>query len=103
MSGDPVQMADLKPFYLEIVAMGSKMLSAEDLDPSEVEDLRRKTYETGDLYRFEILKIQRQTRFQGQKMFIWMHNWHANFISSNSVHFFTKNLFNFLYTSKSKM
>ncbi|HOW86715.1 MAG TPA: erythromycin esterase family protein [Candidatus Aminicenantes bacterium] len=46
-------------------------------DPAQVEKLGHDGYHFGDLYRFEIIKTQRETRFPGKKIFIWMHSWHA--------------------------
>lgn len=39
--------------------------------------LQKKAYGEGDKGRFEIFEILRQTRFKNQKIFFWMHNWHA--------------------------
>lgn len=38
---------------------------------------QKKVYGEGDKGRFEIFEILRQTRYKGQKIFFWMHNWHA--------------------------
>ena len=39
--------------------------------------LAKKVYEEGDKARFEIFEILRRTRYRNQKIFFWMHNWHA--------------------------
>ena len=46
-------------------------------DPAAVAKFGHDGYEYGDRYRFEIIKAQRETRFPGKKIFIWMHSWHA--------------------------
>ncbi len=44
---------------------------------AQIETLTRDMYNAGDAFRFQIIKTQRETRFKGKKIFIWMHNWHA--------------------------
>lgn len=43
----------------------------------QVEKSGRDSYTAGDAFRFEIIKTQRETRFKGKKILIWMHSWHA--------------------------
>lgn len=65
-------------FYVHTVLLG-RDLGTINPNPAEaqIERMTRDGYNMGDAYRFQIIKTQRETRFKGKKIFIWMHSWHA--------------------------
>ena len=64
---------DLAKLVVADVQVGAKEVVINDDD---VGVLGAHTH-TCDKARFEIFEILRQTRYKNQKIFFWMHNWHA--------------------------
>jgi erythromycin esterase-like protein len=76
--------AEAKLRVLGLRFYGQQVLPMRDFglvnpNPSkdQLDTLGRSTYNVVDAYRLQIIKTQQETRFQGKKIFIWMHNWHA--------------------------
>lgn len=72
-----LRVLGLRFYGLNVLPMRDFFAFNADPDPDLVTKLGHDGYETGDRYRFEIIKTQRETRFAGKKIFIWMHSWHA--------------------------
>lgn len=54
--------------------------------PEEALQLGHDMYEKGDASRFEVFQTLMQTRYGKQKIFLWMHDWHAAKHSENILY-----------------
>jgi hypothetical protein len=72
-----LRVLGLRFYGLIVLPMRDFYAFTEKPDPVQVEKFGHDGYQFGDLFRFEIIKTQRETRFPGKKIFIWMHSWHA--------------------------
>lgn len=80
-----LRVLGLRFYGLNVLPMRDFGAFAQTPDPAQVEKLTHDGYQSGDLYRFEIIRTQRETRFPGKKVFIWMHSWHAAKASESIV------------------
>lgn len=72
-----LRVLGLRFYALVVLPMRDFGIVYEKPDAAQIEALTHYAYQTGDAFRFEIIKTQRETRFKGKKIFIWMHTWHA--------------------------
>ncbi|MCC6619544.1 MAG: erythromycin esterase family protein [Chloroflexi bacterium] len=71
-----VHLTSLRGFYEHILRVADASAD-KTLTPEQTAALGKEAYQNGDRVRFEIFQGLRETRYRGQKMLLWMHNWHA--------------------------
>ena len=72
-----LRVLGLRFYGLSVLPMRDYGLTHPNPTPAEIEKITHDGYQMGDAFRFQIIKTQRETRFKGQKILIWMHTWHA--------------------------
>ena len=64
--------------YIGLLSAGlDDMITHPNMTPEETLKAGHRVYELGDAARFEVFQTLRETRYQSQKVFFWMHDWHA--------------------------
>jgi len=72
-----LRVLGLRFYALFALPAGDFGLVHKNPTDAQVSQLLGDIYGAGDAFRFEIIKTQRESRFKGKKIFIWMHSWHA--------------------------